>query len=347
MRILFLTQGTELLASSRTRVFQYLPFLLNDKTVFRVLTYSPQKIFGIKISLLKIERLYHAFIWFKLLLLGVFYNIIFIQKILLSRNLLGILKLLNKKLVFDFDDAIYMPSISADFNMKQLIHDRFRDVILMSDLVILENDDTRHYVEKFNPNILMILGPIDTIRYVPKVSKHKDKVIIGWIGSPSNTMYLELIFPVLKKLSKTYQNIYFSFIGAGPVNFPNLHIKQVAWDIKTEVDELQEFDIGIMPLIDDDWARGKGGYKLLQYMAVGIPSVASPVGVNKELIQEGFNGFLAEGEGEWYDKLSQLITNAEKRKVMGINARQFVVEKYSFFIAAPRLIEALKEVAQE
>ena len=117
--------------------------------------------------------------------------------------------------------------------------------------------------------------------------------------------------------------------------------------METEVADLQSFDIGIMPLPDNEWTRGKGGYKLLQYMAVGVPCVASPVGINKELIRDGENGFLATTEEEWYEKLSLLIDNPELRREMGRRGRAYVVRNHSFEAAAPKLISALKHAIQE
>lgn len=131
-------------------------------------------------------------------------------------------------------------------------------------------------------------------------------------------------------------------MGVGKINFAGVNATLKKWRLDNEVATLQSFDIGIMVLPDNEWTRGKGGYKLLQYMAVGIPCVASPVGINKELIRDGENGFLATTEEEWYENLSLLIDNPELRKKMGMRGRDFVVRNYSFEVAAPKLISALK-----
>jgi glycosyltransferase involved in cell wall biosynthesis len=209
-------------------------------------------------------------------------------------------------------------------------------------LVVLENKITKQFAEQYNKNILVITGPIDTERYfLSKKGIDNDKVVIGWIGSSSTTPYLSILFPVFRRLCRTYPNVYIKLIGAAPIDIPDVRVKRVDWDIETEVKELHEFDIGIMPLPDDEWTRGKGGYKLLQYMAVGIPFVASPVGINKDLIKDGVNGFLSATEEEWYEKLSLLIENPEIREKMGLRERDFVVKNYSFEVAAPKLIFAL------
>jgi len=121
--------------------------------------------------------------------------------------------------------------------------------------------------------------------------------------------------------------------------------RQKSWSLDTEVADLQNFDIGIMPLPDNEWTRGKGGYKLLQYMAVGIPCIASPVGINMELIRDGENGFLAATEDQWYEKISLLTRDQELRKKMGMRGRDFVVKNYSFEVAAPKLISALRQLS--
>jgi glycosyltransferase involved in cell wall biosynthesis len=118
------------------------------------------------------------------------------------------------------------------------------------------------------------------------------------------------------------------------------------WSLESERDHLSRFDLGIMPLPDNRWTRGKGGYKLLQYMALGLPSVASPVGVNQEIIADGVNGYLARDEGEWVGRLAELVADAEKRRALGATARQLAEERYSVRAATPRLLEILRRAAR-
>jgi len=349
MRIVFLTFGDEQIASSRTRVFQYLPFLEKENISYRILKTKcaiPVKSFFSAVKF----RLSNAWIGLKLLLLTPFCEIIFMQKISPPGFYLRLLRLLKCKLVFDFDDAIYTtpePAEDANFSLvKKQNYSRFQAVVSMSDLVILENKFTEEYAKKYNTNTLRITGPIDTERYFPvkNDSKISKKIVIGWIGSPATTVYLGPILPVFENIACRYKNVRFKLIGASPVSNPRIQICQVPWSLETEVKELRGFDIGIMPLPDDEWTRGKGGYKLLQYMAMGIPSVASPVGVNADLIQNGFNGFLVKDETEWYEKFSLLIDDSQRRIELGMNARKLVEEKYSFHVAAPQLISKLHEI---
>jgi glycosyltransferase involved in cell wall biosynthesis len=284
-----------------------------------------------------------------MLILSPFYDVVFLQKVPLNVKGFNILKLLKKKMVFDFDDAIYttIPGFTdSDFGIKSELANRMKNILSTDKLlVVLENKITKQFAEQYNKNILVITGPIDTERYFPaKKGMDNDRVVIGWIGSSSTTPYLSILFPVFRRLCRTHPDAYIKLIGAAPINIPDVRVKQVDWDLETEVEELQEFDIGIMPLPDDEWTRGKGGYKLLQYMAVGIPCVASPVGINKDLIKDGENGFLSATEEEWYEKLSLLIDNPEIRKKMGLRERDFVVKNYSFEVAAPKLISVLKSL---
>ncbi len=344
MKILFLALGDETVPSSRTRVFQYLPHLKRNNYICKVVMFTRQDLAG-----KKIEFFHKIFALCKLLIQSFFYDIIVIQKVMLPGIYLTLLKSYGKKIVFDFDDAIYIsPEAGKTEGRERLSRNtiNFRKTVQLCDLVVLENNYTKEYVKSIDTNkpVLKITGPIDTERYYPADKAGKDTVVIGWIGSGTTTVYLEPLFSVFRKITEEHPNVRFHIIGAAPLALPDLPVKQIEWNLKTEVRELQEFDIGIMPLLDDEWARGKGGYKLLQYMALGIPSIASPVGINKEMIKEGINGFLARQESEWQEKLLLLIDNAQIRKVMGLNARRTAEEEYSFFAAVPTLIEALESI---
>ena len=145
-------------------------------------------------------------------------------------------------------------------------------------------------------------------------------------------------------MSKKYSNIEFKIIGGNLSigNLPNITVKP--WVLEQEVGDLRTFDIGIMPMPDNEWTRGKCGFKAILYMSMAIPSVCSPVGMNREIITDGVNGFLADGEGEWIKKLSSLIEDPDLRHKMGLAARKTVEEKYSVKINAPKFLEVIKEV---
>ena len=367
MKILFLTFGTEIIPSSRTRVYQYLPFFKNDGTYYKVINNfnsAPYILTNIINSsnreenqimkrlinillfyLVKITNLFNVIhssfnIIRAILVVIIFkYDMVFIQKVFFPVFILRFLKKCGKKIVFDFDDAIY--NLDGIFRNRE----RFNELLPLYDLVVIENEECKDYVESHgNKKTLLITGPIDTERYFPHYISNKPSITIGWIGSPSTQKYLEIISETLSKLGKKYKNINFKTIGSKDIRTKDINLIQKNWTLETEVKDLSDFDIGIMPLPDDNWTRGKGGYKLLQYMAMGIPCCASPIGINKELIREGENGFLVESQDEWFNALSNLIENEELRKTLGSNGRDIAEARYSFNFYYKTLKERLNKL---
>lgn len=338
MKIIFLTIGDETVASSRTRVYQYLPHLKKEGIEYIVLSCG--------------TKTKTVFALLKLLLFANFHNIVFIQKVLLPDFYRRFLMLLNGNIVFDFDDAIYTyDAVSYGKEKKRIekvYRPRMEGILQISKLVVIENEENATFVSAFCKNILKITGPIDTDRYISKKPGHlpSEKVTVGWIGSFSTTPYIEEMFSCLTRLVAIYPGITIKLIGATRFDTGGLPVIFTDWSLPTEVMELGDFDIGIMPMPDNKWTRGKGGYKLLQYMAMGIPAVASPVGINCNLIEDGANGFLASSEDEWVDKLAQLIADKDLRERMGRKGRGTVEEKYSFYHYTPVLILELKKVLQ-
>lgn len=337
MKILFLTAGDLLIASSRTRVFQYLPYLSSNNIKYSILIYNK--------SGLGRYRLYahKCYVLFQLLILAPFFDVIFVQKVLLHPTYFKVLKFLNCIIVYDFDDAIY--TNLNDVKQKTQNENRFAYTVTNSKLVVLENETAKEYARAFNEQILQITGPIDINRYKRDKSKrHGDLIIIGWIGSSSTTGYLDSIRSVLERILAKYPNVFVKTIGASDDFSLSRNYIHVKWDLATEVKELEDVDIGLMPLPDDEWTRCKGGYKLLQYMSMGIPSIASAVGINNILIQNEVNGFLASNEEIWYEKLSYLIDNLENLSSIGDNARSIAEKQYSYEIYAPVLINNIKHI---
>lgn len=346
MKVLFLTTGTEVMASSRVRVYQYLPYLEKAGIHYLVIPTSSIPVRRTKFGILRsFERKFNSGIKYsKLILFSIICDVVFIQKVLPPIWLQNLIKLLNKNIVFDFDDALYashQTSISTNLN---IIRKRLINIIRISKyLVILKNEDIKKFTSQFNKNILTITGPMDCQRYFPRGKKKGKDIVIGWIGHPLNTPYLKPLFNVFRKISKKYPNVIIELIGTFNLVVEDVNIKFKKWSLDTEVRDLQNFDIGIMPLSDDEWSRGKGGYKLLQYMAVGIPCVASPIGINSQLIKEGINGYFANSDDQWYEKLEILIEDEKLRKLIGRNGRGIVEEQYSLKMSAPKLIKLIKK----
>ena len=238
------------------------------------------------------------------------------------------------KIVFDFDDSIFLRDTS-DANKKfEWLKDpaKTAKIIAMSDMVFAGNQYLADYALKYNRNVKIIPTAINTTDVHKKSAlvKNDDRICIGWTGSITTIKHFEYAIPVLKKLKEKYkERIVIKLIGDDKYENKELGIKGIAWNKENEIQELSSFDIGIMPLPNDDWSKGKCGFKGLQYMALEIPPVMSPVGVNSEIIQDGINGFLADKEEEWIQKISLLIESKDLREKMGKAGRKTVVEKYS------------------
>lgn len=252
------------------------------------------------------------------------------------------------KVVFDFDDAIWNHDVSDGNKSFGWLKDASKTgrIIAFSDLVIAGNQYLSDYASRFNSNVIIIPTTIDTDEYVPASKPiQSDKIVIGWSGSITTIKHFELAIPFLKILKQKYgSKIDLRVIGDGTYINPELEISGKPWVKKTELADLSSFDIGIMPIPDDDWSKGKCGLKGLQYMAMSIPAVMSPVGVNTEIISDGENGFLASTVDEWVAKISILVEDAQLRTRLGVNARATVLEKYSVESQKENYIKAFESV---
>lgn len=235
-------------------------------------------------------------------------------------------------IIFDFDDSIWLMNVSKANRYFSFLKNpnKTKDIIKLSDFVVAGNDYLANYAKQFNNNVRIIPTTIDTNEYKPVAKAQSDVIIIGWSGSITTMQHFEYALPFLKEIKARYkERVSIKVIGDSNYRDSELNVQGIAWNKKDEIAELNSFDIGIMPLPDDEWANGKCGLKGLQYMALEIPTIMSPVGVNRTIIQHGVNGFLADTENEWVEILSQLIDNNDKRRSVGIKARETVVDKYS------------------
>jgi glycosyltransferase involved in cell wall biosynthesis len=278
------------------------------------------------------------------------YDALFIQKVLFPSPISALLRKYRHKVLFDFDDAIFtLETVGAGWLNKMRCRRRQRGLPAMlkaTQCAVVENDYTAAYAQQFCSQVVRITGPIDTVRYAPGDCKPINDVVLGWIGSPTTTRYLELIRKPLAEFGQRYPNVKLCLIGASRFDFDGLPVVNCAWDLDTEVECLRQFDIGLMPLPDDNFTRGKGGYKLLQYMAMGLPVVASPVEINCELVDDGKNGFLADTSNEWVQCLSRLVEDVDLRQRMGQAGRKKMEQDYSLQISSQRLIEILQSFVQ-
>lgn len=337
MKILFLTIGDENVASSRVRIYGYLPFLKKKGVLYKLISFTSggkqERVRDLKqdspwqrIT----EILYKIYVITKIAVLSKSYDMIVVQKVVLPKAAWGLLRALNGKIVFDFDDAIYLS----------------RDIVYLlkgASAVLVSNKALREFASAHNKKVYELPSPVD----VTGATRPKDGscVTLSWTGSPGAARYLYPLMPVFRKLKERFRNLNIEFTGTGPnKDFQSLGIAINEWSPEEEKWHLERADIGIMPLADDEWSRSKAGYKALLYMSKAIPCVASPVGINTAIITDAKNGYLATSEDEWLVKLSSLIENKDLRERLGKEAKVKVKNEYSYNVTFPKFYTALASV---
>lgn len=245
----------------------------------------------------------------------------------------AIARVLRKKLIYDFDDAIWLTDRTQEPAVARALRWRTKvsTICGMSYRVSCGNAFLAAYARNFNNNVLINPTTIDTNWHRPgnETDKGGRSIIIGWTGTLSTLKYLSSLEKVVATIVARHPRVQFFIIADKPPAFTWPSTQYLAWKKETEIADLQKFDIGIMPLPNDDWSKGKCGFKALQYMALGIPTVASPVGVSTEIISHGQNGLLASSDAEWLSCLEELIRNKELRQSLGAAGEQTVRERYS------------------
>jgi glycosyltransferase involved in cell wall biosynthesis len=246
-----------------------------------------------------------------------------------------IAKLFQKKIIYDFDDAIWLTDKVDESQLEKIVRWRSKvaSICQWAYKVSTGNEYLRKFAAQYNPRAIYNPTTIDT-EYVHNPNIHTihrsaEKIVIGWTGSHSTLKYLRELAPVFQILHQKFPNISILVIANQPPDFELPALDFRPWSEATEITDLLQADIGVMPLPDDQWANGKCGFKALQYMALTLPAVAAPVGVNKRIIIDGENGFLCSTESEWEERLAQLITDESLRKKMGLAGRRKVINEYS------------------
>jgi glycosyltransferase involved in cell wall biosynthesis len=252
-------------------------------------------------------------------------------------------------IVFDFDDAIFVSyrSPSNGYLSYLKFASKTKTICRLASHVMVGNPYLAEYARQFNDRVTVIPTTIDTKRYQPAPLKTTNgPLIIGWTGSHSTVQHLDTLRGALQKLAAR-ENFRLRVIGTPVYECAPIDVEAMRWRAKTEVDDLRPIDIGVMPLPEDKWSKGKCGAKALQFMGMGIPTICSPVGVNTDIIQDDENGFLAQTEDEWVDKLTRLLRSAELRRRLGEAGRATVEQKYSAVSQAPRVYEIFESVLRE
>jgi len=330
MKVLFLIQGFSV-AASRYRVLQYIPYL-NSKGVETSVSLYPR-------------TLKENFQCFNDLPQ---YDIIFLQRKRFNQPRLGLLRKRAKRIIYDFDDSVMYRNSKARDPISQTRRRRFVQMIKNSNFVIAGNEFLKSEVFPFNPNVEVIPTAIDQERYHLKTYPlQQDRVALGWIGDHGSIHYLEKMRPLFEKIGERYPHVDLKIVCDTFFDCERMKVIKKNWSSEEEVADLQGFDVGLMPLVDDPWSWGKCGLKIIQYQGVGLPVVCTPVGINKDLVEDGINGYWAMTPAEWEKKLSVLIENSELRERMGREGRRRVLENYTYQACAPRLLSILTRAMEK
>lgn len=253
-----------------------------------------------------------------------------------------------KRLVFDIDDALHLPDEKGSRPLSRLLrdHDKFGRVASLYETVVCGNKELALYYQAYVPRVQVIPTVIDPERYATVETTPTLVPRIGWIGTPLNRQHVEILKPVFEHLALERQ-FELVFVGLNEeLNWQVPHVRYMQWKLQDELQFFAHFDIGVMPLRDTPFARGKCAFKLIQYMACGLPVVASAVGANCEVVQNGVNGYLAENDLEWSVALRSLIDDPALRTRMGKEGQRLVQQVYSVSAVWPKYCEILTGAAR-
>jgi glycosyltransferase involved in cell wall biosynthesis len=338
VKLVMLSSGDRV-PSSRFRMLPYVRHFRNNGHRCTVASSVPQKYewfpaIGFRLSQ-RLKRLIRYLHWYQSRMRGD--EIVIIDREVFDSpctKLEECFRRTTSRFVLDLDDAVFLR-----------YPEKFEKLTRLADLIVCGNSYIEEWAKERNPNTIVIPTCVDTSVYVPAAKRAATGFVIGWIGTPSNVPMLNTIIPALQIL-KSKHDFILRIVTAldelpAELRDSGLPIEIVRWNAKLDVRELQQFDVGVMPLTDDDWNRHKCGFKLLQYMSVGIPAVASPVGVNRTIINHGENGFLAETTNDWTASLASQASDRNLRNSIGNAARETVTARYSIEANFPRYEAAL------
>jgi glycosyltransferase involved in cell wall biosynthesis len=258
------------------------------------------------------------------------------------------IKVFGKPVIFDFDDAIYLlHTTDANRRLGWLKFPRKTATLCrIASHVVVGNDYLAEYARQHNPRVTVVPSSVDLTWYrEPKPRRVEDRVVVGWMGSSTSQTHLEMFAPVLRHIGER-NRLEFRIVSDRRPSLPGVEHVWRAWSAKTEAEELAQFDIGIMPIPDDDWARGKCAMKALLYMSMGVPTICSPVGANRDVIEHGKNGFLAATPEEWSARIQELAADPSLRRRLGAEGRRTVEERYSMTGCANLFAGVVREVIQ-
>jgi len=351
-RVLLLTKYGRRAAATRFRVLQYLPFfqaaglevevrpLLGDRYLEQRLVRGRRGTFeairGITGRLLSLADVRQAS------LVVIYMEALPYLPPLFERALAR----LGVPYVYDFDDATFHQyDQHSNPVVRTLFSNKIGQVIAGATLVTAGNEYLADYARRFNRRVEIVPTVVDTEVFSPGAGREPvTRPVIGWIGSPSTAQYVADRASLWERITAEERSVL-RLVGAGPAAMRLAGVEHRAWSEETETAEVRNFDVGIMPLRDDPWSRGKCGFKLIEYLACGVPAVASPVGVNARIVAHGENGFLCRTDEEWLAALRQLVRDPDMRRAFGEAGRRIVRDHWSLQHWGPRVASLLARAA--
>jgi glycosyltransferase involved in cell wall biosynthesis len=350
MKVLLLSRYGSLGASSRVRFLQYLPYFRSQDIEVKV---KPL------LSDTYLKALYNGESHWREVFKGYVERILALltarrfDVVIIEKELFPFmpaiaerfLRLMGVPYVVDYDDALFHKyDCHPNPWIRRLLGKKIDSVMRQASCVIAGNDYLAERAQHAGAGKVEIIPTVvDAERYQPTPKAATATPIVGWIGTPKTSRYLNSLVPIFESL-KQQMPVRFVAVGANQDDFEGTPVECWPWSETTEVESVQRFDIGLMPLENSPWERGKCGYKLIQYMACGVPVVASPVGVNAVIVKPGENGLLARDD-EWEKQLTTLLQNPELRCSFGSRGRKDVEDWYSLEVQAPRLLSVITESA--
>ena len=258
---------------------------------------------------------------------------------------LNLLQSGNPRIIFDFDDAVMFRNqkYGRPIGSKDFI--RFLRTMGHCAAVVAGNDFLARFAEACGARTIVLPTCVDVSKYRVRQENENDRLTIGWLGLSDGFVYLHHIHPALQQLSRLFPGLKLRVVSNEPLQLEGVTVENEPWRLENEQGNLASFGIGIMPLTDTVWTRGKCGYKILQYMAAGIPVVASAVGANVDIIADGENGFLAKTQDDWVQSISRLIENPAQGNKFAFRGRKLVESKYSLDQFVEGYIQLMREVA--
>lgn len=356
MRILFIVNHPRTDASCRHRVFQYVPYLQAAGHEVVVRPFTDEALFDNRHQAIGSLSATGRFIAALARRLGSMREIGSYDVVVIHREAFPfgppILEMLiaswARRTIFSFDDALYAQFPHAPNGASRVLYRlkygrKLGPLLRRVDSVIAGSEPLAQYARDHNGRVRVIPTAVNMRDYPLRPEQDQGPIVIGWMGSPSTSNHLGPILPALQALESSFgEGVEFRFIGDSTLNLPlrNLHVRP--WSQQSQLAELHGFDIGLMPLDNSEWTRAKCAFKAIQYLAVGTPAIASPVGAAVEVVRPGLTGFLADDLAEWTNALHKLVSDCDLRRKFGTAGRSHVAARFSVEATLPALLEELE-----